>query len=281
MGDQTNHALKVLDLFSGIGAFSLGLEAAGMETVRFVEIDPFCREVLKKHWPNVPCDEDITKAEFSEGEADVICGGFPCQDLSRAGERRGLGGERSSLWFTMADVIRVVRPSYVIVENVDALLDCGMDTVLRDLSDLRYDAEWSVVSACAMGAPHMRRRVFIVAYPNGKHGREGIWNPASYQNRAVQAVNRLESARSGFKERMANPSELYGNADGVPFGSHRNHAIGNSIYWPITQAIGEAIMAAEKIKKQRALLDKTLAGRPRRDMGGQDISTPYLGEHAA
>ncbi len=104
--------LNVLDLFSGIGGFSLGLErTGGFRTVAFCEIERFARAVLAKHWPDVPCHGDITTREFIEGEADVICGGFPCQDISLAGAGAGLAGERSGLWRELLRAIRVVRPA--------------------------------------------------------------------------------------------------------------------------------------------------------------------------
>lgn len=155
--------MRVLDLFSGIGGFSLGLERAGMQTVAFCEIDPYCRRVLKRHWPDVPINTDITKREFTEGEADVICGGFPCQDVSLAGKRAGLSGERSGLYRELVRAIRVVRPRYAILENVAALLSDGMGRVLGDLAEGGSDAEWDCVPAETFGAPHERDRVFIVA----------------------------------------------------------------------------------------------------------------------
>jgi DNA (cytosine-5)-methyltransferase 1 len=160
--------LRVLDLFSGIGGFSLGLERAGMRTVGFCEIDPFCREVLAKHWPDVPCHDNVTTREFQEGEADVICGGFPCQDVSLAGRRAGLAGKRSGLYRELVRALRVVRPRYGIVENVAALLSDGMGTVLGDLATIGFDTEWDCVPACALGAPHERDRVWIVAHADSE-----------------------------------------------------------------------------------------------------------------
>lgn len=158
--------LTVLDLFSGIGGFSLGLErTGGFKTVAFCEIDPFCRKVLAKHWPGVPVYDDITTADFTPGFADVICGGFPCQDISTAGKRAGITGERSGLWQHMVGAVRLVRPRYVIVENVAALLSNGLDTVLGDLASIGYDCEWHCIPASAVGAPHRRDRWWGVAYP--------------------------------------------------------------------------------------------------------------------
>jgi DNA (cytosine-5)-methyltransferase 1 len=165
---------RVLDLFSGIGGFSLGLErAGGFKTVAFCEIDPFCRRVLAKHWPKVPCYEDVrglTSARLAaDGIAvDVICGGFPCQDISVAGKGAGLKGERSGLWAEIARLSGELRPRYVIVENVSALLSRGLDKVLGDLAALGYDAEWHCIPASAVGAPHQRDRIWLVAYADGR-----------------------------------------------------------------------------------------------------------------
>ena len=160
--------MKVLDLFSGIGGFSLGLERAGMTTAAFCEIEPYCRAVLAKHWPGVPIYEDIrtlsADALRRDGIAvDAICGGFPCQDLSHAGKRAGLEGERSGLWGEYRRLIGEIRPRFVIVENVPGMLSLGMGTVLGDLAALGYDAVWDCIPASAVGAPHRRDRVWVVA----------------------------------------------------------------------------------------------------------------------
>lgn len=243
--------LRVLDLFSGVGMFSLGLEATGrFKTVAFCEVEEYPRAVLAKHWPKVKCYDDVrtlTAAALARDRiaVDVICGGFPCQDLSRAGTGAGIAGERSGLWKHFARLIGELRPRYAIMENVAALLDDGMGVVLGDLADLRYDAEWSTVSACALGAPHMRQRVFIVAYPDSQHGRPRVRHTASRAKRALQKVYDLEGARARQRTRLANPSELYRGADGVANGMDRNHAIGNGLYWPIPELIGKAILKAE------------------------------------
>ena len=144
-----------------------------MRTVAFCEIDPFCRAVLAKHWPGIPIHEDITRLRGPDvGSIDVICGGFPCQDISLAGKGAGLAGERSGLWREYARLIGDIRPRFVIVENVSALLARGLDRVLGDLAALGYDAEWHCIPASAVGAPHRRDRVWIVSYPNGCRIRE-------------------------------------------------------------------------------------------------------------
>jgi DNA (cytosine-5)-methyltransferase 1 len=158
--------MNVLDLFSGIGGFSLGLERAGMTTVAFCEIDPICRKVLKKHWPNVPVFEDVSTLtkDCINANIDVIAGGFPCQDISLAGRGAGLAGERSGLWFQYHRLIKEIQPRYAVIENVSALRSRGLDEVLRSLAEIGYDAEWHCIPASAVGAPHQRDRIWIVAY---------------------------------------------------------------------------------------------------------------------
>lgn len=170
--------LRVLDLFSGIGGFSLGLErTGGFETVAFCEIEDFPRRVLAKHWPEVPCYHDVCELTatrlLADGIAvDVICGGFPCQDISLAGEGAGLEGDRSGLWTEFARLIGELRPKFVIVENVSALLGRGMGQVLGDLAAIGYDAEWHCIPAAAVGAQHIRDRIWILAY--AEHGRVSV-----------------------------------------------------------------------------------------------------------
>ncbi len=161
--------MRLLDLFSGIGAFSLGLERAGFQTVAFCEVEPFCQAVLRKHWPNVPIYDDVCHLTAARLRADgidrieAICGGFPCQDISVAGSGAGLDGERSGLWREYARLVGELRPVHVIVENVGALRGRGLARVLGDLATFGYDAQWHVVPAAAIGAPHLRERVWIIA----------------------------------------------------------------------------------------------------------------------
>ncbi|RJQ10621.1 MAG: DNA (cytosine-5-)-methyltransferase [Bacillota bacterium] len=162
--------VRVGSLFAGIGGFDLGLEWAGMEVCWQVEIDPSCVEVLENHWSEVARYGDIRTLDPRDlGSVDLICGGFPCQPVSLAGRRRGQEDERW-LWPEFARTVRVVRPRYVLVENVPGLLVRGMGEVLGDLAALGYDAEWDCIPAAAVGAPHLRYRVFIVAYTAGEQG---------------------------------------------------------------------------------------------------------------
>ena len=163
------HAMRFGSLFCGIGGFDLGLERAGMQCAWQVEIDPYAQKVLAKHWPDVRRHADVCTFPPQEGdwEVDVICGGFPCQDISYAGKGAGLAGARSGLWYEFARIIGKLRPRYVIVENVSALLTRGMGEVIGTLATLGYDAEWHVIPASAVGAPHRRDRVWIVGIRSG------------------------------------------------------------------------------------------------------------------
>ena len=161
--------LKILDTFAGIGGFSYAAHelVGGFETTQFVEIDPFCQKVLKKHFPKVPCHDDIKTFTAFSGQYDVITGGFPCQDLSVAGRRAGITKKsRSGLFYELIRVIRLVRPKFVVMENVAAILNNGLDIVLGELSEAGYDAEWSIISASSLGAAHRRSRWWCVAYTN-------------------------------------------------------------------------------------------------------------------
>lgn len=161
--------MNVVSLFAGIGGFELGLERAGMTVVAQCEINPKCRLLLREHWPEVQQFEDVCTMRAADvpHRVDVICGGFPCQDISFAGKGAGLAGERSGLWREYARLVREFRPDYVIVENVAALLGRGLGDVLGDLAALGYDAWWDCIPASAVGAPHRRDRLWLVAYPGG------------------------------------------------------------------------------------------------------------------
>lgn len=200
----------------------MGLQrTGGFETIAFCEIDPFCRKVLAKHWPGVPCFEDITKLDKEElnslGRIDVICGGFPCQDISCAGKGAGIHAERSGLWWEMLRIIRLVRPKFVLVENVAALLNRGLDEVLGSLAESGYDAEWTCLRASDVGAPHRRERLFLIANTASermvstgifkgiynKSGDKGFWG--------YNANTYIEPLRRSFRE----IPDHYRNDDGL------------------------------------------------------------------
>jgi DNA (cytosine-5)-methyltransferase 1 len=240
-----------------------------MRIVAFCEIKPFCREVLAKHWPDIPCHDDITTREFHEGEADVICGGFPCQDVSVAGQGAGLTGERSGLYRYLIRAIRLVRPRFAIVENVAALLGRGMGTVLGDLAEIGYDAEWHCIPAAAIGAPHIRDRIWIVAYPNGERelqsegSKQNEWgwlgrsliktlspdfNGAGFQERQLlPAVPRTAGFNDDGKDSSvgswwAVEPNLVRVVHGIPGRMDRIEALGNAVIPQIPEIIGRAIM---------------------------------------
>jgi DNA (cytosine-5)-methyltransferase 1 len=175
--------LKVLDLFSGIGGFTLGLDSTNFfETVKFVEKDKYCQKVLQKNFPNIPIEEDIKNVKGKEGEADVICGGFPCQPFSVAGKQKGTSDDRH-LWPEMFRLIREIKPKFVIGENVKNIINIQdgvvFETVCTDLESEGYEVQSFNIPAAGVGAPHRRERVWIVAYAerNGQLAskeREGI-----------------------------------------------------------------------------------------------------------
>jgi DNA (cytosine-5)-methyltransferase 1 len=166
-------ALRVLDTFSGIGGFSLAARwLGGFETVQFVERDPYCQGILRKHWPTVPIHDDICTFNPEPHSADIIAGGFPCQDLSQAGKGAGLAGSRSGLFYELMRVVRLVGPRYIVLENVAAITYRGMDDVLGALAEAGYDAEWTCIPAAAVGACHQRDRWWCVAYAKGSGTRQ-------------------------------------------------------------------------------------------------------------
>ncbi len=159
--------LRMIDTFSGIGGFSLAARwLGGIQTVQFVECDPFCQRILAKHWPTVPIHDDICTFQPEPGSADIVCGGFPCQDISQAGKGAGLAGSRSGLFYELLRVIRLVQPRYIVLENVAAITYRGMDDVLGSLAEAGYDAEWACIPAAAVGACHQRDRWWCVAVAN-------------------------------------------------------------------------------------------------------------------
>ncbi len=191
--------MRVLDLFAGIGGFTLGLERAGFETVAFCEIEPYAQKVLAKNWPEVPIYDDVRTITANRLAADgigvdVITGGFPCQDISVSGQQAGIqDGTRSGLWSECARLLGEIRPQYAIFENVTNLLNGhGGDwfkRVLWDISSLGYDAEWHCIPASELGAHHHRDRVWIIAYPSGQHWGD-VTELATFQaQRTSRAIN--------------------------------------------------------------------------------------------
>ena len=231
-------SVNVLDLFSGIGGFSIGLERAGMRTVAFCEIDANARKVLHKHWPNVPVFTDVTKLTKDDihEKIDVLAGGFPCQDISTAGRGAGLQGSRSGLWFEFHRLIDEIRPRYAIIENVAALRRRGLGEVLRSLAEIGYDAEWHCIPASALGAPHQRDRIWIVAYPHSPHSEGRRVSGRVYAEHA-------DTVSAGWWEVEPSVGRV---ANGLPGQPHRLRQLGNAVIPQIPELIGRAIMEYER-----------------------------------
>ena len=256
--------LTVGSLFAGIGGFDLGLERAGMRVRWQVEIDPYCQRVLTKHWPHVTRYGDIKTIDWDSVEpVDLLCGGFPCQDISLAGKGAGLAGDRSGLWFEYAKAIAALRPRYVLIENVSALRSRGLDQVLGSLAALGYDAEWHCIPACAVGAPHRRDRVWIIAHSKSDRTQRGIFQ----QGRTIVGDDGdIQFVAYANTERWFGRPGLVGEARGgefthggwweseppvgrvaygIPHRVDRLRGLGNAIVPQIAEMIGRAILHAE------------------------------------
>ena len=241
--------MKVLDLFSGIGGFSLGLERAGMETVAFCEFDEHAQKVLRKHWPDVPIHSDIRELDAKQyrGTVDVVTGGFPCQDLSSAGKQAGFSGERSSLYREMLRIISECMPRYAIFENVTGLLTGNsgrwFGQFLYDLAQIGFDAEWHCVEAAYVGAPHRRDRVWIIAYPREERRERRIAQSVRWEQSFSWCKNGRRSEDLPDRCHLY-PSKLCGSGNGISKRVDRLARLGNSVVPQIPEAIGRAIMGA-------------------------------------
>ena len=235
--------LNVLDLFSGIGGFSLGLErTGGFKTVAFCEIEPFCRRVLAKHWPDVPIYEDIESLPRIGG-IDAVFAGFPCKQTSRAaavhGRRDGLQGTDSRLWYAVPPVLQRERPLWVCIENPDGARKWE-DQIAGGLEDAGYRVRRLDLSAWDIGAPHLRRRCFWLAHPDiARLAR--AWEAGSS---AARSLSRRAVARNAWLSAIPGIGRV---ADGVPARVDRRKridALGNAVVPQITEFIGRAILAA-------------------------------------
>jgi DNA (cytosine-5)-methyltransferase 1 len=235
--------LTVGSLFSGIGGLDLGLERAGMQVKWQVEIDDYCQKVLAKHWPDVPRFRDVRDCgAHNLAPVDLICGGFPCQDISSAGKHVGITGARSGLWAEYARIVGELRPRYVLVENVAALLGRGMGTVLGDLAACGYDAEWQCLPAAAFGAPHIRERVFIIAYPARQYGAvcsDASQSLAAFNRRAARGLATDTRSSSAW----ATEPRICRVVDGLPAGVDRLKGLGNAVVPQVAEWIGRQIVA--------------------------------------
>lgn len=247
-------------LFAGIGGFDLGFERANMVPAWQVEIDEYCRRVLAKHWPDVPRFEDVRNVgKHNLRAVDVICGGFPCQDVSLANsQREGFDGKRSSLWFEFARVIREIHPRWVVVENTPGLYSSndGRDirTIFWHFSQMGYDARGLPLPAAAFGTPHLRERIFIVAHAAGErqHSIE-IFHKSALKSLSESATSceewgkiRLAETVRGRVRVLPDPGILRVD-DGFPseLDKSRIKALGNAVVPQIAEWIGKCIAKAD------------------------------------
>lgn len=257
--------MRIGSLFSGIGGLELGLETAGVgHTVWQVELDPYCRAVLANHWPEAVRYDDV-KAVGSHNlkRVDLICGGFPCQDVSSAGKRAGLAGARSGLWFEYARIVGELRPQWVVVENVASGARAWVDTVRSGLAQLGYASLPIPIEAADVGAPHARARVFIVATNVDSHGQSAFPEHAEMASAPQVATNaqreqlRHESRRRGGAHGPNSPESalncwrtpepsmvrvVHGVSRGLDSPSKRIKALGNSVVPQCAEVVGHVIL---------------------------------------
>ncbi len=244
--------LRTLDLFAGIGGFTVAGElAGGYQTVAFCELDKHAQAVLRKHWPDVPIFDDVTKLHASDidGTIDVITGGWPCQDVSTAGKMLGvIDGDRSSLFTEILRIATEIRERqgslpYLLMENVGNLVRGGsglwLAAVLHDLAAIGYDAEWHILPASYVGACHRRERVWIIAYPSEAGGKGNIKEPIFRQS---YVQGELDGNLAGWRKRsdIPEPRTIRAN-DGIPNYSHRISMMGNAIVPQVAACFLKAI----------------------------------------
>ena len=245
--------MRVLDLFSGIGGFSLGLERAGMETVAFCEFDKKAQLVLKKHWPDVPIFDDIKELTLErilentgrtlQQRVSLVCGGFPCQPWSAAGKQQGHQDSKGrDLWPEMLRVIREVKPRWVIAENVAGFInkELGLPRTIADLEGEGYETRTFNIPACGVEAPHQRYRVWIVAHSKCQRQQGG-----EYEEQPRHKKGLPERGGSRGESQWAVEPSVGRVAHGVPGRVDRLKQLGNAVVPQIVQQIGEAIMEAE------------------------------------
>ena len=239
--------MRVLSMFSGIGAIDLGLErTGGFHTVAFCEVNPYASAVLKKRWPNVPNLGDVRTAQFPP--ADMIAAGFPCQDISNAGKRAGIAGARSGLFQSVVDAASALRPRIILLENVAAIRHegRGLVHVLGELAALGYDAEWHCIPASHIGAPHNRDRIWVVAHAVGCE-----WREEPYR-RALGRMGRLQQSVPWDRDWQSALREFRGMDDGTAYRVDRIDTLRNAVVPQIPELIGHAILAAMEAERQAA-----------------------------
>jgi DNA (cytosine-5)-methyltransferase 1 len=231
-------------LFAGIGGIDLGFERAGMACKWQVEIDQYAQRVLAKHWPDVRRHDDVrTWPQPDTERVDVIAGGFPCQDISNAGKRKGLAGERSGLFFEVVRIISEMGPRIFVLENVAAIAFRGADRVVGELSEIGYSVGWNIVPAASMGAPHIRERMFFVGVDSNTQSNivgsfASVWSKSSdYQPNAY----RSGSCEGTWWEREPAVGRV---ADGIPARVDRLRGLGNAVVPQVAEFVGRMVVEA-------------------------------------
>lgn len=231
--------MRVLDLFSGIGGFSLGLERAGMQPVAFCESNEFCRTVLRKHWPEIPTFEDVrTLTRAQVGTVDLVCGGFPCQPFSVAGHRKGHADARNMVP-QLLRLVRETEPAWFVGENVEGFIGVGLDALCDALESYGYTPRAISLPACAVGLPTMERHVWIVATTSSKR-LERFWEIT------VQAIEdgtkKFQGSDPRGSDRWDLPeARLCGVGERFPRRVDRLRALGNAVDPAIPELLGRAI----------------------------------------
>ncbi len=235
--------MRIGSLFSGIGGLELGLERAipGARVVWQVEKDPYARRVLEKHWPSARRYEDVQEVgAHNLGVVDLICGGFPCQDISGAGKRAGLEGERSGLWFQFERIADELNPRWIVIENVHHTWRRWVPVVRRRLHAIGYASVPLRLSAADVGAWHRRRRVFVLAHTDSEQLRQlpGWW--AGAQGQVAE-----EPVRPIRWSPCAEPSRV---DDGIPYRVDRNRCLGNAVVPQVAEVVGRVVAELERMR---------------------------------
>jgi len=235
--------LKVLDLFSGIGGFSLGLERAGMETIAFCEIDPFCQKVLRKHWPDIPIYDDIRKLDGREITTDVICGGFPCQPFSRANFRRTGAEDERELSKEMLRIVEKSKPAWVIGENTEGFVDIGLASYCDAMEDIGYYTKMLSIPACAYGLPTMERHVWLISTATSERCER--CREIAFQI-IEDGTEKLQGSDTRIPDRWhLSAARVCGVGERVPNRMDRLKSLGNAVDPFMPELIGKAIMEVE------------------------------------
>ena len=244
-----------LDLFSGIGGFSLAAQWAGFKTVVFCERDKFCQKILRKHWPDVPIIEDIFKFDGKQFQGvTLLTGGFPCQPFSRAGKQRGKEDDRY-LWPEMLRVIKESRPTWIIGENVTGIIELALESICVDLENQNYEVWPLIIPACAVNAPHKRDRLWIVAHSNGKR----LERSERWAETEIQPFNQF-SAFQGKWDKLPKPAIRRGD-DGFSSRVDRLKALGNAIVPQVAYEIMTVISSpSPRCETQASPAQPALAG---------------------